>query len=112
MLELDVLVVQSRITLDGSAEEARSECLAVVVERSQAGPAGATLYIERRDGLDHHDRETILCARRNESPLNFEHLPPHSDPLLWVPDAFAWAVGARGQWLGRVSDAVVVQDLS
>lgn len=48
------------------------------------GPA-ATLHIERRDGLDHHDRDTIVRARRREPALNFEHLRPHGDPLLWVP---------------------------
>ena len=108
---MTVLVVQSRITPDRTAEHARAECLALIIEHAQADDRGATLYIERRDGLDHRDRETIVRARRREPALNFEHLRPHGDPLLWIPDAFAWAVGARGEWLDRVRDAVTIRDL-
>jgi hypothetical protein len=70
------------------------------------------LYIERRDGLDDHDRETIVRARESMPALSFEHLRPHGDPLLWIPDAFAWAVGARGEWLDRVRDAVTIHDVA
>ena len=110
-LELNVAIVQSRITPDRTGEEARAECLTVIVAEAQTGGPAATLYIERRDGLDHHDRETIVRARRREPALSFEHLRPHGDPLLWIPDAFAWAVGARGEWLDRVRDAVTIRDL-
>ena len=110
-LDLDVAIVQSRITPDHAAEDARAECLAVIVGEVQIDGPAATLYIERRDGLDHHDRETIVRARLREPALNFEHLRPHGDPLLWIPDAFAWAVGARGEWLDRVRDAVTIRDL-
>lgn len=110
-LDLDVSIVQSRITHEHSAEDARASCLGVIVEEAQADGQAATLYIERRDGLDQYDRETIVRARRREPALNFEHLRPHGDPLLWIPDAFAWAVGARGDWLDRVRDGVTIQDL-
>jgi hypothetical protein len=110
-LGLDVTIVQSRTSTDRSAEDVRAECLALIVEAAQANGQVATLYVERRDGLDHHDRETIVRARRPEPSLNLEHLRPHGDPLLWVPDALAWAVGARGEWLDRVRDAVTIRDL-
>ncbi len=110
-LDLEVVIVQTRITSSRSGEEARADCLGVLVDHAQSEDRGATLYIERRDGLDHHDRETIVRTRRRQPTLNFEHLRPHSDPLLWVPDAFAWAVGARGEWLDRVRDVVTVRDV-
>ena len=111
-LGLDVAIVQSRTSIDRSAEDVRAKCLAVIVEAAQADGQAATLYVERRDGLDHYDRETIVRARRREPALNFEHLRPHGDPLLWIPDAFAWAVGARGEWLDRIRDAVTIRDLA
>ena len=111
-LELDVSIVQARTSIDRSAEDVRADCLAVIVETAQADGQAATLYVERRDGLDHYDRETIVRARRREPALNFEHLRPHGDPLLWIPDAFAWAVGARGEWLDRVRDAVTIRHLA
>jgi hypothetical protein len=110
-LELDIFVVRSQITSERTAEGARAECLATLVEQAQAGGRGVTLYIERRDGLDQNDRETIVRAREPKPALNFEHLRPQGEPLLWIPDAFAWAVGARGEWLDRVRDAVTIHDV-
>lgn len=37
------------------------------------------------------------------SSLVYEHLRPHEEPLLWVSDAAAWAVGASREWRKRVS---------
>jgi hypothetical protein len=111
-LELAVLVVQARIAHQRTAEDARAQCLRVVVGHTQADERDATLYIERRDGLDELDRATIAGARRRNPVLNFEHLNPHGDPLLWLPDAFAWAVGARGEWFDRVRDVVTVHDIA
>ena len=110
-LDVEVVVLQCRVTRSRSAEEARAECLTRLVALAQSSAEAATLYIERRNGLDAHDRAAIVRARSPEPPLNFEHLRPHSDPLLWLPDAFAWAVGARGEWLGRVRDAVTINEL-
>lgn len=111
-LDVKVVVLQCRVAADRSAEQARAECLSKLVHLAQSEGQGATLYIERRDGLDGHDRATIVRARSSEPALNFEHLRPHGDPLLWIPDAFAWAVGARGEWLNRVRDFVTIDELS
>jgi hypothetical protein len=111
-LDLDIHIFQSRITPERTAEGTRARCLSMLVEQAQAGGGAATLYIERRDGLDDHDRETIVRTRESKPALNFEHLRPQSEPLLWIPDAFAWAVGARGEWLDRVRDAVTIHDVA
>jgi len=111
LLDVEVVVIQCRVTAHRSAEQARAQCLTRLVALAQSGGEAATLYIERRNGLDAHDRATIVRARSPEPPLNFEHLRPHGDPLLWVPDAFAWAVGARGEWLGRVRGIATIDEL-
>lgn len=55
--------------------------------RSAEG-AVTQLFIERREGADHRDRATIIARRARTPLINFEHLDPHADPLLWLPD---WA---------------------
>ena len=34
------------------------------------------------------------------------HLSPYEEPLLWVSDAVAWAVGAGGDWRRRVEPMI------
>jgi hypothetical protein len=38
--------------------------------------------------------------------LLYEHLKPHEEPLLWVPDAVAWCYGNGGDWRRRVAPLV------
>lgn len=45
--------------------------------------------------------------------LTYEHLAPYMVPLLWIPDAVAWAYAKGGDWRRRVApmlDHVVVLD--
>jgi hypothetical protein len=72
--------------------------------------------LERRDRhLDHTDRQTITRALNLARPLaaddgtgdfSCEHLQPHQEPALWIPDAVAWSHGAGGVWRARVSPLV------
>jgi hypothetical protein len=58
--------------------------------------------LERLDRhLDHTDRQTITRALNLARPLaaddgtgdfSCEHLQPHEEPALWIPDAVAWAM--------------------
>jgi hypothetical protein len=67
--------------------EARSRCLASIV---------ATLQLRSVDRLvienDVDDERTI--HRQREPRLVFEHRRGTDEPLLWIPDGVAWAVGA------------------
>ncbi|HWB34749.1 MAG TPA: hypothetical protein VHA75_01865, partial [Rugosimonospora sp.] len=69
--------------------------------------AGVTrLVIESREGRDHIDRRTIYTALQSlgvPPSLRYEHLRGHEEPLLWIPDAIAWAYGAGGDWRRRIS---------
>jgi hypothetical protein len=105
-LDLDAAVYVCRMQLERTAEEARSACLARIVDDLQSTDRTCELLIERREGADHRDRATILAQRRPMPVLNFEHLEPHVDPLLWLPDCFARAVGAGGEWSDRVRGTV------
>ncbi len=71
----------------------------------------AELLIESREQLDSLDGVTIRRARRPEPLLSFQHLLPDHDPLLWLPDSFAWSVGAGGDWLRRIGPFVRVVEV-
>ena len=67
------------------------------------------LVIESREGRDHLDRQVIATMQHQGKAsltLVYEHLRPYEEPLLWVSDAVAWAVGAGGDWQERVSRMV------
>ena len=67
------------------------------------------LVIESRESRDHLDRQVIAGMQRQGKAsldLVYEHLRPYEEPVLWVSDAVAWAVGAGGDWRSRVNRIV------
>lgn len=102
-LGVEVTVYECAATSGRSQDASRALCLESATVDLQARGATVSLLIESRDGLDAQDRATITKARRPAPPLSFEHVRPKDDPLLWLPDCFAWPVGARGDWLRRVT---------
>lgn len=101
-LGVEVTVYECAATAGRSQDASRALCLERAIVDLQTRGATVSLLIESRDGLGAQDRTTITKARRSATPLSFEHLRPNDDPLLWLPDCFAWPVGARGDWLRRV----------
>lgn len=82
--------------------DARSLALSAVVRDAQATGSDSTAYIERVEGLESLDQATITRARARRPSMTWHHLSPSEDPVLWVSDAVAWAVGAGGHWRERV----------
>lgn len=71
------------------------------------------LIIEFRQGRDHLDRAVLLdrLRGRNEAFL-YDHMPPHSDPLLWIADAIAWSSTAGGIWQTRIATITTTEDIT
>jgi len=68
------------------------------------------IVVESRESQDHRDEKWFLSARsRLGYHVNLAHLPPHSDPLLWVPDAIGWSYGRKGQWRNKVTNLKLVE---
>jgi hypothetical protein len=105
---LDARVYECRHRETVGAEEARQLGVERLVRDLQATGIDTTVYIERREGADDRDRSTIIRARQRRPPLDFHHLRPPDDPLLWLPDCIAWAVGAGGEWSQGLGDSVTV----
>lgn len=84
----------------------------VVKERVQA------IVFEAEDGQDERDRQLLYRLSRRDvvtAEFKYGHNIPAQEPLLWIPDAIAWAYGEGGDWKRRVSpliaDAVNVDEL-
>lgn len=56
--------------------------------------------------VDVDDRPVIDAVRAGDPPLTYEHVDGVYEPLLWLPDAYAWLVGAGGDWRRRVLPAI------
>ena len=58
------------------------------------------LVIDPRREQDDRDRVVIATHLNNSlaSPMSYNHVQSSQEPLLWIPDAIAWAWGRGGQW--------------
>jgi hypothetical protein len=87
----------------GSVRDSRATCLSALV--ADIVPLGARrLVIEGRESMNHLDVLILDAALRKHGVggLEYQHLRPHEEPVLWAADAIAWAVGAGEEWLRRV----------
>ncbi|WP_432944281.1 hypothetical protein ACQPXM_02485 [Kribbella sp. CA-253562] len=89
----------------------RQACLEAIV-RDSAGTAGR-LVVERDESTYQRDRRTLhaACYRYNCPELRWDLLAPKLDPLLWVPDAVAWAWTRGGAWRRSVARFSGLRDL-
>jgi hypothetical protein len=69
------------------------------------------LVIEARQGQDDRDRADLYTALGPSPTLTYTHHSASAEPLLWVPDAVAWAWGRGGPWRKRVENLGLVADL-
>lgn len=67
------------------------------------------LVIESRGAAqDSRERRRIaaLITHREATPFTYHHMKPHEEPMLWVPDAIAWAHGAGREWRSLVDPQI------
>ncbi|MFI5710805.1 hypothetical protein [Kribbella sp. NPDC051620] len=88
---------------DGDMVAARRRCLRAIVRDSATAEL---LLIERDESTMDSDRQVIHAAiqRLGCFDLRWNLLVPKADPLLWIPDAVAWAWMHGGHWRQAVSD--------
>jgi hypothetical protein len=107
-LDVSVAVFTCRRDHGRSERAARAACLAAIVKHLQSLDREVTMYIERREGRDTDDHRVVNRSRRSSPALSYQHIRPGDDPLIWLPDCFAWPVGAGGAWLAQVRPAIAV----
>ena len=106
LLDVEAVVFACRHEHGRSERPARAVCLAAIVEYVQSLDREVTLFIERREGRDGDDHRVVNRTRRRTPSLDYHHILPSDDPLVWLPDCFAWAAGAGGEWLTIVATRV------
>lgn len=87
---------------------ARTACLRQVVSDLAAVKA-QRLVIEQDDSLvtaDQADLWAAVHAAGAASTLTYEHVPPRSEPLLWVADAAVWCWTRDQRWRQRIQPVV------
>lgn len=105
-LDADISVFLCRSAHGRGEAESRACCVTAIVEDLQARADAVTMFLESRHEQDREDHEVIRSARQRQPALTYQHLPAAEDPLLWLPDAYAWLVGAGGEWRRRVEPAI------
>lgn len=105
-LDLDVTVVMCRAVEGRREVDARARCVTGIVRHLQRNGDVVSLVLESRHHQDIDDLPVIAAARTRTPALNYQHVDGNHDPLLWLPDSFAWLYGAGGDWKRRASQAI------
>jgi hypothetical protein len=106
--------VRSRVySCPGTVKESRETCLSALVP-DIVGRGARRLVLESRESMNHLDVLVIDAALRKHGTKDLEycHLPPRQEPVLWAADAIAWATGAGADWRRRVDPLVDFVDLA
>lgn len=99
----------------GSARErdSRRRCLTTLVDF--AGRDGISqVCIELNDSQQQLDRDVAFGLVRSDlqrRPVSFRWLRASQQPLLWIPDGFAWAYARGGTWRQRVRAMLTVHNV-
>lgn len=72
------------------------------------------LVLDSRKGQDQKDRAAIhgILGSNPEPPFEYAHLPSAAEPMLWVPDALAWAWGRGGEWRRQAEESGLVSSVT
>jgi hypothetical protein len=104
--EVSAMVYVSRRT---PIREARSEILRTLTP-DLLDVGVERLVLESQVGQDELDRRVLFEAlgKAGGAPrgLTYHHEVPRSQPMLWLPDAIAWAYGKGGDWRARVAHVI------
>jgi hypothetical protein len=87
--------------------EARTACLAAVVEDLAAVGGDTRLVIEQDRSLVRADRAVVFEAAHRSAEkgfsLHYDHVSSHEELLLALPDVAAWSWVRSGEWRRRLT---------
>lgn len=83
----------------GNDQVARDACMRAIVDRAGEWELGILVLDSRGPHRDTLDRRCLaLALRATDVDLQYTHRGSRDEPLLCLPDAVGWAVGAGGSW--------------
>ncbi|WP_138067683.1 hypothetical protein [Cellulomonas rhizosphaerae] len=84
---------------------AREVCVRAAARDARRADARLMVF-DQDDSLLVHDRRWLF-QELGPAGVRYEHQHRHGDPLLWIPDAVAWAWRRGGRWRLAVAGTVV-----
>jgi hypothetical protein len=91
-------LVVVRTDAAATAERRRRKCLEILLPELERAKVDR-VYLEARERKQNQRDVQLLAALRAQqligSGLRLDHVPGPREPLLWIPDVVAGAVGAR-----------------
>ena len=96
-LELKVLVASVKGSTDNRARSRAIELLAQLALKHKV----SRLVIELDLSALESDLKTLAKVSYlslKETPMPWDHMERHQEPLLWVADAVAWCLNPGGEW--------------
>ena len=99
------------VGVGGAQLDARATALKSLVVELVDGNVDR-IVLDSRQGQDHRDRSVIAKTLGNYGELRIQylHLSSVDEPLLWIPDAVAWAWGRGRVWRSLLSDLDLIHD--
>ena len=72
------------------------------------------LVLDSRQVQDQKDRSSIhaILDRHPDWVFEYSHQPSAHEPILWIPDAVAWAWGRGGEWRRRVERLGLISNVT
>ena len=95
-----VVLVRTQTEHGVSEEQARQFCMHQLIKALQDMKVQRVLIESRSDNTQ--DYLTIQKARLGGPTIDFWHLNPIDEELLWAADALAWVAGAGPSWSRRL----------
>ena len=106
---LSLLSAQSlKTVLYVSHYQVQRQGRAEIMRRMVGGLGVDRLVIESRHNADIEDNRALreAVAKGRLERFSYVHEQPKREPMLWVPDAVAWAYGKGGDWRRRAQPVV------
>lgn len=110
-LDIAATVYETPYSGRGSDQEARERCLGGLLDDLEPDGVANLVLDSRGQARDFQDRRFIrdgLIHLGTES-LAYTHRGSRDEPLLALPDAIGWAVGAGKPWRAMVSEVIRVR---
>jgi hypothetical protein len=94
----------------GDDQVARNACIRGLLDTFPRLGVAVAVFDTRDEDRDRADRIEIAAALEagvGPADLHYTHRGSRDEPLLGLPDAFAWCHGAGGQWKTKIKPKVV-----
>jgi hypothetical protein len=107
--EISPTVLVIEVSAETPPHQRRARAMESVVNEC-LGRDAARVVFELDVSVIGRDRRTVAHALRaygDAAPLAYDFIPGASEPLLWLPDAVAWAWARGGHWRRRLPEGLV-----